>query len=72
MHQVSSDLGVSGILRDVFGSKRSTMLLTIATYMAGHGNLIEYIDDWFDENYLGNNVSPQHASLIFSSIKPDD
>jgi transposase len=36
--------------------------------MACLGNVIEYIDDWCSDYYWGQYISPQNASLLFSSI----
>jgi transposase len=70
--QVLNDLGVSDILRNVFGEKRAFSILSIAEYMVCRGNIIEYIDDWTEEYSLGDCMTPQKASLLFSSITYED
>jgi transposase len=66
--KILQDLGVTRILNETLDPIRAESVLTIATYMACHGNVIEYIEDWCDEYSFNPPISPQKSSVIFSSI----
>ncbi|MDR3203536.1 MAG: hypothetical protein LBV23_02155 [Deltaproteobacteria bacterium] len=66
--KILDDTGVLKILKDILGTDRSNLALTIAIYMFSRGNVIEYIDDWCEEFTPGSSVSAQKASFFFSTI----
>jgi transposase len=70
--QILNDLGVGDILRGVFGEGRARSILSVAEYMVCCGNIIEYIDDWVSEYSLSRKLTPQNASLLFSSITQEE
>lgn len=72
INSIFNNLGVHRIMESVFGSDRSKLILAVATYMVCCGNVIEYIDDWCDANYVAQSISPQMSSLLFSTITHDD
>jgi transposase len=72
MLRIFKALGVDDVLRSVFGPDRSKLILSLATYMACRGNIIEYISNWCEEYYLGQNLSPQTASIFFTTITHND
>jgi transposase len=66
--RILQELGVDGIMKDVLGCGRAEQALTVAAYMACRGNVIEHIADW-SENFTPHALlSPQKASLLFSSV----
>jgi hypothetical protein len=65
---ILASLGVNRVLEDAFGSDRSAMIQSIAGYMLCRGNVIERISDWCEGCSLCRPITPQVASLVFSSI----
>jgi transposase len=63
---------VDGILSEVFGEKRASAILSVATYMVCRGNVIEYISDWCGEYTLDPIIDVKRASTLFSTITFDD
>jgi hypothetical protein len=66
--RVLQDLGVSKILLEVLGTSRAEAVISIASYMACPGNIIENIEYWSKNFSLNHIISPTKASLIFSTI----
>jgi transposase len=66
--KVLEDLGVSKILHQVLDPLCADSILTIANYMVCRGNVIEDIEDWCNEYSFSPIITPQNASLLFSSI----
>ena len=73
LSHIFSTLGVSSLLEDIFGERRSSALLTGAMYMACRGNVFEQVLDWCDNSLLYEKpLSSQSASELFASISFDE
>ena len=66
-------LGVTRILEDVLGERRTYSVVTAAAYMACEGNVFEYVSDWCERSMIGGPaLSPQKASSLFASLTHDE
>ena len=73
LSHIFSTLGVSSLLEDALGERRSSALLTGAMYMACRGNVFEQVLDWCDNSLLKENpLTSQSASELFASIGFDE
>jgi transposase len=71
--RIFGDLGLTGILEEVLGTKRAGLAFTACLYMACRGNVMEHVQD-FCEGFTLSEVplSSQGASTLFASITRDE
>ena len=67
------ELGVIGILENVFGANKASSILTAAIYMVCRGNIFERVQDWC-EGYTLNELplASAGATMLFSSVSHDE
>jgi transposase len=67
--RVLESLGITGILKSVFGKVKAMAILTAVIYMVCRGNVFEHVGDWCDEYTLQDSpLTSPGASTLFSSI----
>ena len=71
--RASENVGLTGILRDCFPD-RWDKLLAAAFYIVCEGNVMMYIEDWFDETEVRftKRMDDVDCSKLFASITDDD
>lgn len=68
-----TDLGVTDVLLDSFGSDKANAIFTAAIYMACKGNVFQHVADWCETSALNEiPLTSQKASSLFSSITHAD
>ena len=73
LRHILSDLGVVGILKEVFGLRRAMAVIIAAIYMACRGNVFEHVLDWCESCVINEELlSSQSASVLFASITHDE
>jgi transposase len=71
--ELAESLGLRSILEQCFPEKWRQMLIT-SLYMLCEGNIMMYIDDWFDETDvpLPGRIDDHQCSRLFASISYDE
>jgi transposase len=70
---ILEDLGVSRILREVFGEEKANAIMTAAIYMSCMGNVFEHVLDWCEGYTLHETIlTSQKSSSLFASISHAD
>jgi transposase len=71
--RILRSLRVEHILESVLGAKRTSLILTVATYMACRGNIMEHILDWCECSTLHETaLDDRQTSALFASITHDE
>ena len=67
--KILESLGIAGILDNIFGKDKASVIKTAVMYMVCRGNVFEHIFDWH-ESYTHKEavLTSQGSSLLFSSI----
>jgi hypothetical protein len=72
-HQLSHCLGVTAMLTDALGPRRAGQVATMAAYMIAHGNAMDEIGPFCDEQLLPTPpMTDHHTSEVFASISHAD
>jgi hypothetical protein len=61
-------LGVTKILKAIIGESRYQMTVTIIAYMLSEGNVMQYIDDFCENNSFDKGITDRDVSQLFSSL----
>ena len=70
---ILEDLGVSRILREVFGGEKASAIITAVIYMSCMGNVFEHVLDWCEGYTLHEMIlTSQKSSSLFASISHAD
>jgi len=71
--EIARTIGLRTILESCFASKWH-QILAVAFYMLCEGNIMMYIDDWFDETEVPftEKIDDQQCSRLFASISYDE
>jgi len=67
--RIMESIGISDILKEVFGSKKAEAIMTAATYMVCRGNVLQHISDWCESHTIHEStLTSQSSSFLFTSI----
>jgi transposase len=65
---ILNHLGIEKILTDIVGETRYQMIKIIVAYMLAEGNVMQYIDDFCDNNLFDNGLNDVLVSRLFASL----
>jgi hypothetical protein len=65
---VFSSLGINNMLTNTFGEIKTEFLQLIVSYMLKEGNVMSYLDDFYERSLCKRFISDKLASRIFASI----
>jgi len=68
VNAIFDKLGLARILTSIVGQKRYQLILTVAAYMLSEGNVMQYIDDFCENNLFGKGISDWETSKLFASL----
>lgn len=65
---ILENLGIAKILTLIVGENRYQMLTTVVAYMLSEGNVMQYIDDFCDNNLFCKGITDVDVSKLFASL----
>lgn len=74
VQKVCDDLGLTGILYEIFGS-RAAAITAMAAFIMRDGNTMDHMADWQERNYfpqVGYSITSSEASRLFAAITPEE
>lgn len=72
--KVCADIGLTGILHAIFGS-RSASMIAMAAFIIREGNVMDHLAEWQERNYFPNidhPITSPEASRFFAGITPEE
>ncbi len=74
VRKISTDIGLSQCLSEVFGEGSADIIAT-AAFMISAGNVMDYMADWMERSFFpgsGHAFSSSDVSRLFSAITPEN
>lgn len=66
--EIFDTLGITKILMEIVGKTRFQMIQIVAAYMLLEGNVMQYIDDFCDNNLFDKSITDREVSKLFAQL----